>query len=45
MHVGKECSPGGGGGGGGGGGEVPFLSFECGLFNRRPNHMIAFVLF
>ena len=32
-----------GGGGGGGGGGVPFLSFECGLFNRRPNR-ICFVL-
>ena len=31
--------------GGGGGGGLPYLSFECGLFNRRPNHMSAFVLF
>ena len=41
MHVAEECSPGGGGGGGGGGG--CYLSFECGLFNRRANHMSAFV--
>ena len=34
----------GGGGGGGGGGGVT-LSSECGLFNRRLNHMSAFDLF
>ena len=43
----REGAGGGGGGGGGGrgGGGGGYLSFECGLLNRRPNHMSAFVLF